>query len=42
MFLVYDNETFENVITWFNKQQEKHNLENHSQVIIKLIENENL
>jgi hypothetical protein len=42
MFLVYDNETFENVIDWFNKQQEKHELENHSQVILKLMENENL
>jgi hypothetical protein len=42
MFLVYDNETFENVIGWFNKQQEKHELENHSQVILKLMENENL
>ena len=42
MFLVYDNETFENVISWFNKQQEKHELENHSQVILKLMENENI
>lgn len=42
MFLVYDNDTFENVISWFNKQQEKHELENHSQVILKLMENENI
>jgi hypothetical protein len=42
MFLVYDNETFENVIEWFNNQQQKHELENHSQVILKLIENENI
>jgi hypothetical protein len=42
MFLVYDNDTFENVISWFNKQQEKHELENHSQVILKLMENEDL
>jgi hypothetical protein len=42
MFLVYDNETFENVINWFNKLQEKHELENHSQVILKLMENENI
>jgi hypothetical protein len=42
MFLVYDNETFENVIEWFNKQQAKHELENHSQVILKLMENENI
>ena len=42
MFLVYDNEKFENVIEWFNNQQQKHELENHSQVILKLIENENI
>jgi len=42
MFLVYDNETFENVIEWFNKQQAKHELENYSQVILKLMENENI
>ena len=42
MFLVYDNVTFENVINWFNKLQQKHELENHSQVILKLMENENI
>jgi ParB-like chromosome segregation protein Spo0J len=42
MFLVYDNGTFENVVKWFNGQQEKHELENHSQVILKLMENENI
>jgi hypothetical protein len=42
MFLVYGNDTFENVINWFNKQQAKHELENHSQVILKLMENENI
>jgi ParB-like chromosome segregation protein Spo0J len=42
MFLVYDNETFENVVNWFNLQQKKHELENHSQVILKLMENENI
>jgi ParB-like chromosome segregation protein Spo0J len=42
MFLVYDNGTFENVVNWFNDQQEKHELENHSQVILKLMENENI
>ena len=42
MFLVYDNETFENVINWFNKLQQKHELENHSQVILKLMENESI
>ena len=42
MFLVYDNETFENVVSWFNNLQEKHGLENHSQVVLKLMENENI
>ena len=42
MFLVYDNETFENVINWFNNLQKKNELENHSQVILKLMENENI
>ena len=42
MFLVYDNATFENVINWFNKQQEKRKLESHSQVILKLMENESI
>lgn len=42
MFLVYDNSTFENVVSWFNTLQEKHGLENHSQVILKLMENENI
>ena len=42
MFLVYDNDTFENVVTWFNNLQEKHGLENHSQVVLKLMENENI
>jgi hypothetical protein len=42
MFLVYDNTTFENVVNWFNNLQDKHGLENHSQVILKLMENENL
>ena len=41
-FFKYDNETFENVVNWFNNQQDKHELENHSQVILKLMENENL
>ena len=42
MFLVYDNTTFENVVNWFNNLQDKHGLENHSQVVLKLMENENL
>lgn len=42
MFLVYDNETFQKVVDWFNTKQEVLNLENHSQVILKIIENENI
>ena len=42
MFFVYDNETYLKVVNWFNELQEKHNLENHSQVILKLIENEKI
>jgi hypothetical protein len=42
MFFVYDNETFEKVILWFNEMQKKFELENHSQVILKLIENEKI
>jgi uncharacterized phage-like protein YoqJ len=42
MYLVYDNETFKNVICWFNKQQNNYNLENHSQVILRLMQNENI
>jgi len=42
MFFVYDNETFDKVILWFNEMQNKFELENHSQVILKLIENEKI
>lgn len=41
LFLVYDNDTFEKVVNWLNEKQEKYNLENHSQAILKIIENEN-
>jgi hypothetical protein len=42
MFLVYDSETFTKVVKWFNNLQEKHNLEDNNQVILKLMENENI
>ena len=40
MFLVYENETFEKVVKWFEKKQEHYNCQDNSQVILKLIENE--
>lgn len=42
LFLVYDNETFLNVVSWFEKKQKKFDLENNSDVILKIIENENI
>ena len=42
MFLVYDNETFEKVVSWFEKKQKQFELENNSDVILKIIENENI
>ena len=42
MFLVYDNETFEKVVSWFEKKQKGFGLENNSDVILKIIENENI
>jgi hypothetical protein len=42
MFLVYDNETFEKVIKWFESKQTKYNLDDNSKVILKLMENENI
>jgi hypothetical protein len=42
MFLVYDNETFEKVVKWFIDKQAKYDCEDNSQVILKLMENENL
>ena len=42
MFLVYDSATFENVVNWFIKLQNKFNVEDNNQVILKLIENENI
>jgi uncharacterized phage-like protein YoqJ len=42
MFLVYDNETFEKVVKWFESKQKKYNLDDNSKVILKLMENENI
>lgn len=42
MFLVYDAETFGEVIRWFNKMQDKYNVEDNNQVILKLMEDENI
>lgn len=39
MFFVFESETFDNVVNWFNEKQEKYNLQNHSQVILKMMEN---
>jgi hypothetical protein len=42
MFLVYENETFEKVVKWFEAKQLKYNLEDNSQIILKIMENENI
>lgn len=42
MFLVFEKDTFEKVVIWFNELQEKFEVENHSQVILKIMENENI
>jgi hypothetical protein len=41
MFLVFDNDTFDNVVVWMNSIQTQNKLDNHSQVILHLMENEN-
>lgn len=41
MKLSFEDETFEKVVRWFEKLQQKHNLNTNSDVIIKLMENEN-
>ena len=38
MFLVFDNETFNKVISWFEEKQEEFGVEDNSQVILKLME----
>lgn len=42
LFLVYETETFEKVVNWFSKMQNKLNAEDNNQVILKLMENENI
>jgi ParB-like chromosome segregation protein Spo0J len=42
MFLVYENETFEKVVKWFEEKQTKYNCEDNSELILKLMENENI
>jgi len=42
MFLIYDNETFEKVVNWFIKLQNKFDVEDNNQVILKLMENESI
>jgi hypothetical protein len=42
MFLVYENETFEKVVKWFEDKQLLFNLDNNSDVILKIIENEKI
>lgn len=42
MFLVYDAETFREVIRWFNRLQDKYGVEDNNQVILKLMEDETI
>ena len=42
MFLVYDSATFEKVVNWFSNMQNKFDVEDNNQVILKLMENENI
>jgi ParB-like chromosome segregation protein Spo0J len=42
MFLVYENETFERVVKWFEIKQLKYNIEDNSLVILKIMELENV
>lgn len=42
LFLVFDNETFLKVVDWFEKKQNDLNVENNSEVILKLLENESI
>jgi hypothetical protein len=38
LFLVFDNETFNRVIAWFEEKQEEYGVEDNNQVILKLME----
>ena len=40
LYLVYDAETFENVVLWFNKKMNDENVEDYSSLILKFMENE--
>jgi hypothetical protein len=42
MFLIYESETFEKVVNWFIKLQNKFDVEDNNQVILKLMENESI
>ena len=42
MKLSFEEDVFEKVVIWFEKLQKKNNLETNSDVIIKLMENENI
>jgi len=41
LYLVYDSETFEKVVNWFNKKIKESSLNDYSEYILKLIEDEN-
>ena len=41
LYLVYDSDTFEKVVNWFNKKIKESNLNDYSEYILKLIEDEN-
>ena len=41
LYLVYDSETFEKVVNWFNKKLEENDCDDYSSYILKMIENEN-
>jgi hypothetical protein len=40
LYLVYDSETYSKVIDWFNKKLKETNLNDYSEYILKLIEDE--
>ena len=40
LYLVYDSETFEKVVDWLNKKIKDYNVEDYSQFVLKLIEDE--
>lgn len=42
LFLVFDSDTFTRVVAWFDKMQAAKGVENYSEVIVKLMEDENL